>query len=221
MQGALAGAVRAAVAGGRLRDDRVVPAVEHARAGAVGLAAARAPPVRAARERLGGSACAATVVERGRSPARSGVRSGAWCLSPSICSSRPASSRSPVRAWAARSFPRQARQFQLRFRAPAGHEVRVDRAAGDRRPRRDQAHRGPDNVDITLGYVGVQPSSYPINTIFLWTGGLARGRAAGGAQAGAAIRIAPLEGTAAPALREAISRPRSSRSSRATSSAAS
>ena len=29
----------------------------------------------------------------------------------------------------------------------------------------------PDNVDITLGYVGVQPSSYPINTIFLWTGG--------------------------------------------------
>jgi multidrug efflux pump subunit AcrB len=30
---------------------------------------------------------------------------------------------------------------------------------------------GPANVDITLGYVGVQPSSYPINTIFLWTGG--------------------------------------------------
>ncbi len=26
-------------------------------------------------------------------------------------------------------------------------------------------------MDITLGYVGVQPSSYPINTIFLWTGG--------------------------------------------------
>jgi multidrug efflux pump subunit AcrB len=30
---------------------------------------------------------------------------------------------------------------------------------------------GPTNVDVTLGYVGVQPSSYPINTIFLWTGG--------------------------------------------------
>jgi hypothetical protein len=30
---------------------------------------------------------------------------------------------------------------------------------------------GPDNVDIKLGYVGVQPSSYPINTIFLWTSG--------------------------------------------------
>src|ERR1051325_3203957 len=34
-----------------------------------------------------------------------------------------------------------------------------------------KAAAGPDNVDITLGYVGVQPSSYPINTIFLWTGG--------------------------------------------------
>jgi hypothetical protein len=30
---------------------------------------------------------------------------------------------------------------------------------------------GPGKVEITLGYVGVQPSSYPINTIFLWTGG--------------------------------------------------
>ena len=30
---------------------------------------------------------------------------------------------------------------------------------------------GTDGVAITLGYVGVQPSSYPINTIFLWTGG--------------------------------------------------
>ena len=30
---------------------------------------------------------------------------------------------------------------------------------------------GPNNLDTTLGYVGVQPSSYPINTIFLWTGG--------------------------------------------------
>ena len=46
MQGAAAGAVRAAVAGGRLLDDRVVHPVEHVRAGAVRLAAAassRAP----------------------------------------------------------------------------------------------------------------------------------------------------------------------------------
>src|SRR5262249_21767017 len=30
---------------------------------------------------------------------------------------------------------------------------------------------GQDKVDVSLGFVGVQPSSYPINTIYLWTGG--------------------------------------------------
>ena len=62
-------------------------------------------------------------------------------------------------------------QFQLRFRAPAGTKFEsTERLATDVL---DEIHRtaGPGNVAITLGYVGVQPSSYPINTIFLWTGG--------------------------------------------------
>ena len=29
--------------------------------------------------------------------------------------------------------------------------------------------RGPENVDITTAYIGVQPASYPVNTIFLFT----------------------------------------------------
>jgi multidrug efflux pump subunit AcrB len=62
-------------------------------------------------------------------------------------------------------------QFELRFRAPAGTKFesteRLALAVLDQI--KDVA--GPENVDITLGYVGVQPSSYPINTIFLWTGG--------------------------------------------------
>jgi multidrug efflux pump subunit AcrB len=61
--------------------------------------------------------------------------------------------------------------FQLRFRAPAGTKFesteRLGRDVLD--VIRDTA--GPDNLDVTLGYVGVQPSSYPINTIFLWTSG--------------------------------------------------
>jgi multidrug efflux pump subunit AcrB len=64
-----------------------------------------------------------------------------------------------------------ARQFQLRIQAPAGTKFEsTERLAGEVL---DEIKRtaGPDNVDITLGYVGVQPSSYPINTIFLWTGG--------------------------------------------------
>jgi multidrug efflux pump subunit AcrB len=64
-----------------------------------------------------------------------------------------------------------AHQFQLRFSAPAGTKFEsTERIAGEVLTEIQQA-AGPRNVDITLGYVGVQPSSYPINTIFLWTGG--------------------------------------------------
>jgi len=67
--------------------------------------------------------------------------------------------------------PTGAHQFQLRFRAPAGTKFEsTERLAIDVL---DEIKRtaGPNAVDVTLGYVGVQPSSYPINTIFLWTGG--------------------------------------------------
>ena len=61
--------------------------------------------------------------------------------------------------------------FQLRFRAPAGTMFEnTERLATDVLDEIKRA-AGPANVDVTLGYVGVQPSSYPINTIFLWTGG--------------------------------------------------
>ena len=67
--------------------------------------------------------------------------------------------------------PSGVKAFQLRFRAPAGTKFesteRLGRDVLD--VIRDTA--GQENVDITLGYVGVQPSSYPINTIFLWTSG--------------------------------------------------
>jgi multidrug efflux pump subunit AcrB len=62
-------------------------------------------------------------------------------------------------------------QFQLRFRAPAGTKFEsTERLATDVLDEIKQV-AGPGHVEMTLGYVGVQPSSYPINTIFLWTGG--------------------------------------------------
>ena len=64
-----------------------------------------------------------------------------------------------------------AHQVQLRFYAPAGTKFeRTERVADDVL---DEIHQaaGPGGIDVTLGYIGVQPSSYPINTIFLWTGG--------------------------------------------------
>jgi len=64
-----------------------------------------------------------------------------------------------------------AHQFQLRFQAPTGTKFEsTERLASDVLSEIAGA-AGPGNVDVTLGYVGVQPSSYPINTIFLWTGG--------------------------------------------------
>jgi multidrug efflux pump subunit AcrB len=64
-----------------------------------------------------------------------------------------------------------AKQFQLRFRAPAGTKFELTERLGVEILDEIKRAAGPENVAITLGYVGVQPSSYPINTIFLWTGG--------------------------------------------------
>ena len=67
--------------------------------------------------------------------------------------------------------PSGAKQFQLRFRAPAGTKFESTERLGRDVLEEIRRTAGPDNVEVTLGYVGVQPSSYPINTIFLWTGG--------------------------------------------------
>jgi multidrug efflux pump subunit AcrB len=61
--------------------------------------------------------------------------------------------------------------FQLRFRAPAGTKFEATESLAREVLDVIRREAGPDNVDITLGYVGVQPTSYPVNLIFLWTGG--------------------------------------------------
>ena len=67
--------------------------------------------------------------------------------------------------------PSGVKAFQLRFRALAGTKFELTERLGRDVLDLIRETAGPDNVDITLGYVGVQPSSYPINTIFLWTSG--------------------------------------------------
>ena len=62
-------------------------------------------------------------------------------------------------------------QFQIRMRAAAG--TRVERTEVEALKALDVIRRvaGPENVAITTDYVGVQPPSYPINTIYLFTSG--------------------------------------------------
>jgi len=64
-----------------------------------------------------------------------------------------------------------ATQFRLRFDAPTGTraeetEQMITAVLGE-----IQKAAGPDNVTVSLGYVGTQGASYPINTVFLWTSG--------------------------------------------------
>lgn len=65
----------------------------------------------------------------------------------------------------------EAGQFQLRLRAPTG--TRIERTELVALKALDVIRReaGPGNVAITTGFIGVQPASYPINPIYLWTSG--------------------------------------------------
>jgi multidrug efflux pump subunit AcrB len=69
-------------------------------------------------------------------------------------------------------FPSSAgSRFLLRFRAPIGTRVPETEQLTLQVLDQIQQMAGPGNVQGTLGYVGVQASSYPINTVFLWTSG--------------------------------------------------
>jgi multidrug efflux pump subunit AcrB len=69
-------------------------------------------------------------------------------------------------------FPRvDAGRFQIRMRAPTGTRIEETEklALGVLGTIQDEV--GADDVEISVGYVGLIPSSYPINAIFQWTGG--------------------------------------------------
>jgi multidrug efflux pump subunit AcrB len=64
-----------------------------------------------------------------------------------------------------------ATQFRLRFDAPVGTRAEETEQLTTRVLDEIRKAAGPANVAITLGYVGTQGASYPINTVFLWSSG--------------------------------------------------
>lgn len=92
--------------------------------------------------------------------------------------------------------------FQLRLRAPAGTKFEATEQLGRAVLDEISAAAGPGNVSITLGYVGVQPSSYPINTIFLWTGGSHEGVLQIALRPGAGLELEPFQETLRQRFRE-------------------
>jgi len=62
-------------------------------------------------------------------------------------------------------------QFSLRLRAPAGTRMEQTEKIALEALETVKREVGAGNVEISLGFVGVQPGAYPVNTIHLWTGG--------------------------------------------------
>jgi multidrug efflux pump subunit AcrB len=91
-------------------------------------------------------------------------------------------------------FPSSAStQFRLRIDAPDGTRVAVTEALVDKVLAAITREAGADNLETTLGYVGTQPSSYPINTVFLWTSGSQQAIINVGLKPGASISLRSLE----------------------------
>ena len=69
-------------------------------------------------------------------------------------------------------FPKvDAGQFRLRLRAPDGTHIGRSEQIALRTLDLIKNVVGPENVDLTLGYVGTIPASYPINAVYQWTRG--------------------------------------------------
>jgi multidrug efflux pump subunit AcrB len=77
-----------------------------------------------------------------------------------------------VRSLTTEIFPSAAsNQIRLRMDAPDGTRIAVTEAIAKQVLNTVSAVAGPNTIDTTLSYVGLQPSSYPVNLIYLWTGG--------------------------------------------------
>ncbi len=143
-------AVHAADAGGGLRHDRLLPALQHARAGALGLAGAASRATATHKESLFdrflpvfARMVAATVrLPLDRGAGLSG-RVRRCCFGWSAA------------RWARSCFPQvDSGQFVLRFRAPAGIRIRTDAANAPSRSWTSSTRRRGGNVAISMGYVG-------------------------------------------------------------------
>ncbi len=123
----------------------------------------------------GGSLRRVTVFDRMREAYGRAVGAavrGRWLLVPAYLAAALAMIFFLARSLGLEIFPRvDAGRFQLRLRAADGTRYeeteRLAIAALDAIAR----DVGRENVAISIGYVGLIPSSYPINAIFQWTGG--------------------------------------------------
>ena len=107
----------------------------------------------------------------------------------------------PGRRLGTEIFPKvDAGQIQLRLRAPTGTQIDGTEAIALQALDLIQQEVGPQNVQITLGFLGVHSSPYPINFIYLWNGGPEEGVLQVQLKPGAPVRIEASEGATAKSL---------------------
>ena len=69
-------------------------------------------------------------------------------------------------------FPRvDTGQFQLRVRPPQGTHYELTRQVAEKTFEVIAEEAGPENVEITMGYVGANPPQFTINMAYLWSRG--------------------------------------------------
>jgi multidrug efflux pump subunit AcrB len=91
-------------------------------------------------------------------------------------------------------FPSAAsKQFRLRIDAPDGTRVAVTEELVKRVLTSIHKTAGDKNLDLSLGYVGTQGSSYPINAVFLWTSGPQQAIINVGLKPDSSLKLADLE----------------------------
>lgn len=91
-------------------------------------------------------------------------------------------------------FPSSAStQFRLRIDAPAGTRVAVTENLVRQVLDSIGQVAGEKNLAVSLGYIGTQGSSYPINAVFLWTSGPQQAVINVGLKPGSSLKLADLE----------------------------
>jgi multidrug efflux pump subunit AcrB len=84
-------------------------------------------------------------------------------------------------------------QFQLRLRAPDGTRIERTERIAMQALHLIKEEAGPDNVELSLGYIGLIGSSYPINNIYLWTRGPEEAVLRVGLKEGSGVRVEELK----------------------------
>ncbi len=62
-------------------------------------------------------------------------------------------------------------QFRLRMRAPDGTHIEKSEALAKQALRLIGEELGPANIELTLGYVGMIHSNFPVNAVYQWSRG--------------------------------------------------